>query len=145
VEAVSKFQQWYFLNGHKLNARRAFRYQNDPAYRERVLAPQRAQNKVKAAQRQYKTTIFGQTCRAYKIGEASAQIGKRSSTIRQWESTGLIPLPIFPQRFYTLHQVHLMRDIAVMLALSGARHTDHAKVREAIAAHKIKIYQQWND
>jgi DNA-binding transcriptional MerR regulator len=147
TQPLSRFQQWYDQNAQALNARRKHRYHTDPAYREQLLASQRARRKVKRQHRQYKETVLGQMVRAYEIREVSALIGKPCSTIRQWESTGLIPCSIFKtkKRLYTVQQIHLLREIVALMDGAGVTHTDHAKIRDRLAAHKITIHQHWHD
>jgi len=145
MEDISRFQRWYNKNKHALNAKRQHKYRTDPAYRERVLASQQERNKTRAQQRQYKKTPFGQVVRAYSIREASQIINRRVQTLTQWEKKGVIPPPIFgtAHRFYTLHQVMLLRELVSLVTNASPQRISNGEIQAEIAKQRTKIFAHW--
>ena len=146
MEDISRFQRWYNKNKHALNAKRQHKYHTDPAYRAKILEHQRAQRAAKAAQRQYKKTPFGQVTRAYSIGEASQIINRRVQTLTQWEKKGVIPPPIFgtAHRFYTLHQVMLLRELVSLVTNASPQRISNREIEAEIAKQRAKIFAHWH-
>jgi hypothetical protein len=145
MEKISKFQRWYDKNKQALNAKRQHKYRTDPAYRAKILEYQRSQRKAKAAQRQYKETLFGQVVRAYSIREASQIIKRQVQTLTLWEKKGFIPPTIFgtAHRFYTHHQVMLLRELVSIVTKAYAKRINNGKVKAAIEAQRAKIFAHW--
>ena len=147
MEDISRFQRWYNKHKHALNAKRQHKYRTDPAYRAKILEHQRSRRTAKAAQRQYKKTPFGQVVRAYSIKEASQIINRRVQTLTQWEKKGLIPPPIFgtAHRFYTLHQVMLLRELVSLVTNASPQRISNWEIQAEIAQQRAKIFAHWHE
>lgn len=145
-EKRSPFSKWYESNKEKLAQKRAAKYKADPDYRQKALersAKQRANNpRPKVTDERHFREINGQQVEVFRIGVVAARIGRDEQTIRLWEDKELIPKPTAPgkHRYYTQHQVALMRELAETIGFSRY----DAVIRRAAITEKSQfIHSQW--
>lgn len=146
-EKPSYFQEWYDANGETLNNNRRDRYNNDPEYREKVLAQNRAARKKKrdaakaervarkaakkvTSAKSWKSVnveleVEGKTevVKMFTIGAVAAALDCSPGAIRLWSSKGVIEET--PHRYtkgdrlYTLEQIEGYKDRLTKLGRIG--------------------------
>lgn len=141
------FAKWYAENREKLSQRRRDRYQNDAAYREKVL-----QNSKKSRKSLKEVTEDGGSGRlvgadgvernCYTIGETASLLDVTRETVVQWEASGLMPQDPFGRspRCYTAGQVH-----GIKKAIAAHRNgTKRIHVRKGNIGFTAMISEHWN-
>ena len=134
----SYFQDWYKVHGEKLNESRKDRYQNDPEYREKVLAQnrkarrkkreeskserlaQRAAQKVKPS-KAWKSVNWEiededgtkRVVKMFTISAVARSLDCSVQALRMWERKGIIESTPYRyskgDRLYTVEQIEAMR------------------------------------
>jgi hypothetical protein len=128
------YRSWYETNKERIALQRKSRYENDPEYREKILANrkrQREREKVARSQRAVKGNVLEN--RSYKsfkvnseehgsavtyflsIGQVAAVLEMSVPTLRKWERDGVMPAPIYRSkgghRLYTIDQSNCIKDV----------------------------------
>lgn len=138
ASSATYFARWYAENGKSLNAERARRYREDPAYKEKVLEQNRAARQKKRTEtkvrrrkagtaerveRAWKTRPLTMTLedgseatvQGFTIGAAAALLGVSVQAIRLWERRRYLPGTPFRfdgrDRLYTYDQIETYRHI----------------------------------
>jgi len=140
------FKSWYEENKAEYNKKRRERYKKDKKYHDKTVAFSQATKAKKAAEKGDRVVREweGQEIYVHRIGEVSSEIGKSVFTIRDWESSGAIPKPIFPgaQRVYTDHQLKLLKEFAEALDEAGDSIKGMNEVKENYGP---AIHKAWAD
>ena len=133
VSAAEYNRSYYERNKDKIAKRKASRYQNDPEYRERILA-RRAQQREEEKEARRKKERKPRAQRApkrmripigntgqfvvvnmYSVGKLAFHVGVSTQTIHKWEKQGAIPPASFRSsgghRLYTEKQVEIMTTV----------------------------------
>jgi len=118
-------KNYYEKNKNELSAKRKAAYRADPERRAKAqLRQARVRREAKerrsdAGEELIYRTIDGVKVQVFRIGAVAKKIGKSVETIRKWESTGIIPLPLpvdrdvsATHRYYTQHQVDLLAKLS---------------------------------
>lgn len=143
---AANFAKWYESKGRKAHSeRRKKKYDEDPVYREQVLARNREVKQRIRVPSDGRITRFvdGAEILVFRIGQVAEQIGKSVGIIRDWEKDGTIPAPSFEdtQRLYTERQVGLLKELADATAeAEGSKFKLH-EIKEAM---RPTIYKRWN-
>jgi len=146
TEANNAFKAWYKENGESHNQSRKKRYQHDPVYRDKVKkqsAATRAGKRKKDTGGSLTTRVYKRKeIRVYKISEVAFHLDRSIQVIRQWESKGLIPVPIFNefQRLYTDNQLQLMGGLVKVLT---QYRYNRVKLKEALTYQAATIKLNW--
>lgn len=122
------YKRYYEDKKGDINARRKQRYDEDPDYRDRVLAAsqkyreaQRVDNprpriKIpKYAQPLVKTTPDGGEVRLFSVGACARALKRSVQSISHWESKGVLPSTPYRDgrghRYYTYEMITAIRDV----------------------------------
>jgi hypothetical protein len=110
------FKSWYSKNKDKHNAKRRKKYAADPERRDKAVNYQRgyrAENARPSSRGEEKFRIVkGRECQVWRISDTATMAGCSAEFIRKYEAAGVIPRPLVEskQRYYTAHQVALIKD-----------------------------------
>lgn len=130
------YKSWYADNRVGLSEKRREKYQNDPEYKQKVLAQNRSYREKKAAEQsasprsRIRTTkhrkpvaleveINGETTlkQLFHVGSFARSIQRSVPTIHQWERLGIIPRTPFvligktkQERLYTMEMIQAVKN-----------------------------------
>lgn len=143
----TSFQRWYERNKDSINSSRREKYKADPEFREQAKrstsAAYRAKPFVSKAGASKVKTVQGKAVVTCSMSEAAGIIGRSMPTIRLWESRGWIPAPTVDagKRFYTVHQVSLLSELAGTLdSIRAHSLADREKVLDRVV---LSIKSRW--
>ena len=130
----ASYRQWYEANKERVAAQRKARYENDPEYRERILAnrrKQREKEKHERSRREVKGNVLENrrikqfqvnhdelgsvVTQFYSIGQMAKRLNLAVPTMRKWEREGVIPEAMYRSngghRLYTVDQVNTISEV----------------------------------
>ena len=143
------FAKWYAENKEKLSQRRRDRYQNDPAYKAKVLSNSKRSRKLA---RPSTDTIENGSGRVvgkdgverncYTVNETAFMLNVSRETLVAWERLGLMPTDPFggSRRRYTAGQIQGIKK-AIEAHKNG---TKRVHVRKDNIGFRAMIDEHWN-
>lgn len=147
----ASYRMWYDANKARVSAQRKARYENDPEYRESILAnrkKQREQEKHDRSRRDVKGNVlanrklkqfkvsheeYGSTVtQFYSIGQMAKKLNLAVATMRKWEREGVIPEAMYRSegghRLYTIDQVTIIHEVYEKYLTSTIAQKTHWKL-----------------
>lgn len=143
----ASFKSWYQRNKDKINSARAARYKSNPVYRGKILDSQRKHREEhpQASRRgSSRMKVVNEVLQeTFRISEVAAMVDRSVQTIRLWHSFGWLPSPSVNSihRFYTSHQISLMKELAVVI--ENTRHESREVHQAAVEVKVQEIKARW--
>lgn len=132
------YQRWYEKHKQELSQKRKLRYQNDPAYRQKILDRKHKQLEKAKAEHQPPAGYV------HTMQDVADGLGVTVWTIREWRKKGYFPAPLKCGRnlLFTDAQFYLLRKLEDFLQAHGKRLSRAS--RDKLQDEINLIHANWN-